>query len=43
MDNAVEAYREFANHRDGWMKVELLPDSSSKTNTRSERGELVSA
>lgn len=43
LDNAIACYRDFANHRDGWLKVELLPDSSAKTKTRSERGELVSA
>jgi threonine dehydrogenase-like Zn-dependent dehydrogenase len=43
LGDAIAAYREFANHRDGWLKVELLPDSSQKAKTRSERGELISA
>jgi threonine dehydrogenase-like Zn-dependent dehydrogenase len=43
MDGAIDAYRQFANHRDGWLKVELLPDSSVQPQTRTERGALVSA
>jgi threonine dehydrogenase-like Zn-dependent dehydrogenase len=43
LDGAVDAYRQFASHRDGWLKVELLPDSSARTRTRTERGELVNA
>lgn len=43
LDGAIDAYHAFANHEDGWLKVELLPRSSSGTvQTRSERGELVS-
>lgn len=44
MDSAIDAYHQFADHRDGWMKVELLPEAAQQqTQTRSERGELVSS
>ncbi|HEY8313594.1 MAG TPA: alcohol dehydrogenase catalytic domain-containing protein [Candidatus Baltobacteraceae bacterium] len=42
-EGAVAAYHSFADHEDGWLKVELLPGSPSATQTRAERGELVSA
>ncbi len=38
--DAIEAYKAFDSHAEGWLKVELVPSATRKT---AEKGELVTA
>lgn len=38
--DAVDAYKAFDKHEEGWLKVELLPSKAAKP---AEKGELVTA
>jgi threonine dehydrogenase-like Zn-dependent dehydrogenase len=38
--DAIDAYKAFDKHEEGWLKVELLPSAARKT---AEKGELVTA
>ena len=40
LDQAIEAYKAFDRHEDGWLKVELLPSSHAVAATK---GEVVTA